>query len=735
MHAIRLDHEALGRAVRWFVLVMASVLALTVVLLVVVTSPARADDGGGPDQTGPDQQQAIQQFQQAQLTGTPTGMATNPTGQEVWVGVPGTHVASNVYGYPYPAAGDCNEATLGGGCMGDSRGFLQGQCTSWVAFRLAARNGFSFSNWYAGRHWGNASEWGKVAKNIGHKPDKTPAIGSIGWYRRGHVSYVEDVYSDGSVLVSEMNTDGHNGFHFTVASPGMHSYPDKFIHLDDVVPVDTTPPTAPTDLRVVIHRGRTGVTWHRSADAFGVTGYRVFRNGRPLGTTGGTSYWDTTPPAGQSAVYSVVAYTGAGYASRPGRVRAVPRVEAVDRAWVEAGAGPALCGRAGTDKKPRLACRLLTDHGWRSVRLDRKTSWGEPLSRAFVPNAAGSVSYCRNLGSSQRILACTALDADGRTWGADVTSLRTPRVAEADRAWVATAAGPAQCGRSGTAARPRITCSVLTATGWQTTTTARRTPWGDAASRAFVGARDGSLDFCRVIGPVGRQRPACTLLHVETLTWQRDIVAHGRVGRLHDDATWLPSAAGPGLCSSPSGSDRGGCRVLTALGWRTARLPKAADAGVARAFVTDPGGQLSWCRVAAKGRTVACADLAADGASWRPGRSARMASALRKGEAVNRSWVGTSEGPALCARTGTARQQRLGCQVLADTGWRYTSSQRTPWGLPGYRAFVPAGAGVAYCRTIGRKHGTALACTPMSRSDWGATRTSRPGPMVLADPF
>ena len=59
----------------------------------------------------------------------------------VWSKVPGTHAASATYGYPYPAAGDCNEATLGGGCVGDSRGFLQGQCTSWVAFRLASRNG------------------------------------------------------------------------------------------------------------------------------------------------------------------------------------------------------------------------------------------------------------------------------------------------------------------------------------------------------------------------------------------------------------------------------------------------------------------------------------------------------------------------------------------------------------------------------------------------------------------
>jgi hypothetical protein len=102
---------------------------------------------------------------------------------------------------------------------------------------------------------------------------------------------------------------------------------------------------------------------------------------------------------------------------------------------------------------------------------------------------------------------------------------------------------------------------------------------------------------------------------------------------------------------------------------------------------------------------------------------------------VNRTWVSTSAGPALCGRTGTVHQQRVGCHVLSDAGWRYTGSQRTPWGLPGYRAFVPAGAGVAYCRTLEVKRGTAASCTRMSRLDWGVTRTSRRAPMALADPF
>jgi hypothetical protein len=48
---------------------------------------------------------------------------------------------------------------------------------------------------------------------------------------------------------------------------------------------------------------------------------------------------------------------------------------------------------------------------------------------------------------------------------------------------------------------------------------------------------------------------------------------------------------------------------------------------------------------------------------------------------------------------------------------------------------VPSGAGVAYCRTVAVKKGTAVSCTRMSRLDWGVTRTSRRASLPLADAF
>ncbi len=727
MHVVRPNTAAISRAVRWTVLVLAVLLSMVVVLLAVVTAPARADDRGRPDQTGPDREAQLA-LQNAIANGTATGYYVGPHGNERWVGVFGTHVAAG-YGYPYPAAPDCNEGSLGSGCVGDSRGFLQGQCTSWVAYRLAMRNGVSFSNWYAGRHWGNASEWAKVAKSIGHKPDKTPAVGAIGWYKRGHVSYVEDVYSNGTILISEMNTDGHNGFHFATVSPGMRSYPDKFIHLADVVPVDTTPPTEPSDVRAAAHRGRTGLSWRASSDAFGVAGYRVFRNGVRMATVRGTSYWDRNPLAGTTAVYDVVAFDAAGHTSTPGRVTVQPGTESVDRAWVPTSAGPALCGRTGTDRRQRLGCRVLTERGWRQVALDRTTTWGEPSSRAFLPSPDGSVSYCRATGRAADMLSCTALDTAAREWGADRTSASTPRIVS-DATWVTTPTGPARCGLSGSAKRPTATCTALGVTGWRTATTPHVVAAGSEIGRAFLATSDGSIAFCRWLPGRRGDRSACLELNLWSMSWGDDQVS----GRMKTGApaypTWVGANAGPASCWSPSAGRRGGCRVLTYSGWKNAMLPRKARPGTAgtRAFLTDRSGQVTWCRLV--GNQAACAELSADGYFWRTSGSARTAKRL---QADNRTWVSLATGPALCGRAGTAKQQRVACQVFTDQGWRTTTSQRVSWGNPGYRAFLPSGAGAAYCRTVPRKKGEAVSCTPMTKHEWAATQTSQRVQLALPD--
>ena len=161
-------------------------------------------------------------------------------------------------------------------------------------------------------------------------------------------------------------------------------------------------------------------------------------------------------------------------------------------------------------------------------------------------------------------------------------------------------------------------------------------------------------------------------------------------------------------------------------------LPRKAKPGTAgtRAFLTDRSGRVTWCRLV--GRTAACAELSPSASRWETGRSTRTARSL---QADNRTWVSLAVGPALCGRAGTVRQQRLACQVLTIAGWRTSASHVASWGNAGYRAFVPSGSGVAFCRTVpARKNGSALSCTPMSKLEWGATHTSQRVPLALPDP-
>jgi surface antigen len=140
----------------------------------------------------------------------------------------------SAYGYPYPNAPDCNEST-GANCVADRWSFFQGQCTSWVSYRINQLNHHPFNNFYLqpkGQRWGHATQWAAAADRARIARNGTPAVGAIAWYARGHVGYVEQLNGDGSVVMSEMNYNNHNAFRFRVIRPGS-DWPNGFIHVGD----------------------------------------------------------------------------------------------------------------------------------------------------------------------------------------------------------------------------------------------------------------------------------------------------------------------------------------------------------------------------------------------------------------------------------------------------------------------------------------------------------------------
>lgn len=77
---------------------------------------------------------------------------------------------------------------------------------------------------------------------------------------------------------------------------------------------DTTAPTAPLHLRVVDERrDAIRLVWDAATDAVGVAGYRIYRDGTLVATTGRTATWDR--PGTGISVYWVVAVDAAGNVS------------------------------------------------------------------------------------------------------------------------------------------------------------------------------------------------------------------------------------------------------------------------------------------------------------------------------------------------------------------------------------------------------------------------------------
>ena len=155
-----------------------------------------------------------------------------------WPGTAGPAAAASIYGYPYPDAPACS---AGESCTVDQWSFFQGQCTSWVAYRVNELNGIAFSNSFGGSGtWSDAKNWGPHAQSLGIAPDGTPTVGSVAWWSGGtrahpdgHVAYVEQVNSPTSIVISEMNYDDDNGFRVVTITSKSANWPTGFIHIHD----------------------------------------------------------------------------------------------------------------------------------------------------------------------------------------------------------------------------------------------------------------------------------------------------------------------------------------------------------------------------------------------------------------------------------------------------------------------------------------------------------------------
>ena len=138
----------------------------------------------------------------------------------------------------------------------DPWAFFGGECTSYVAFRLNQdQTDVRFHNQYLTPgyphvwfpNWGNAVDWAERARDVGVAVDESPRPGSVAYWdgrgsnsagNLGHLAYVEQVNSDGSIVISDMNWKSSCQVRENVTLQrgltGLDNmqWPDKFIHLE-----------------------------------------------------------------------------------------------------------------------------------------------------------------------------------------------------------------------------------------------------------------------------------------------------------------------------------------------------------------------------------------------------------------------------------------------------------------------------------------------------------------------
>lgn len=128
-------------------------------------------------------------------------------------------------------------------------------------------------------------------------------------------------------------------------------------------PPDTDPPSVPTNVQgSALSMTTIQLTWTVSTDNVGVTGYRVYRDGSPIGTNTWPNYTDTGLQSGTTYTYTVTAYDAVGNESAhssPPTVVTTPSIP--DFCSVDIGS---------TDINNYLSRVAFTDGGTGAVNVD-----------------------------------------------------------------------------------------------------------------------------------------------------------------------------------------------------------------------------------------------------------------------------------------------------------------------------------------------------------------------------
>ena len=125
-----------------------------------------------------------------------------------------------------------------------------------------------------------------------------------------------DAIARGSINPSHYLLDVEAGFEIWQGGQGLATNSFSVTTTTTGTGGDTTAPSVPSNLAVSgVTSSSASLTWSPATDNVGVTGYRIYRNGAPVGQTGGTSFTDSGLSASTQYAYTVAAYDAAGNVS------------------------------------------------------------------------------------------------------------------------------------------------------------------------------------------------------------------------------------------------------------------------------------------------------------------------------------------------------------------------------------------------------------------------------------
>lgn len=160
--------------------------------------------------------------------------------------------------------------------------------------------------------------------------------------------------------------------------------------VDGTTAADTVAPTAPSGVAATsTTAAQVVLAWNAASDDIGVTGYRVYRDGTQIGTTGSTGYTDTGILAGTGYAYTVTALDAAGNESPPStalQVNTPAEGATLFEDGFESGTLNAWTNVNGLTVQPAL----VFDGGWAA----RATSTGTPTyAYGHLSSTASTVTY------------------------------------------------------------------------------------------------------------------------------------------------------------------------------------------------------------------------------------------------------------------------------------------------------------------------------------------------------